>query len=172
MTERPIRCPYCGHVHVYQHDGPCRPVAIDIANRETMAQHGVGSVLDVGQCTSCKREYAVWPAPVDYFEHREKKAAAERAAVVATGLKTIAAVAYSDPRTGASGLTSWVGQTKVVVLTNAPDDCMRFGISRVLVGPRSEIVDVTSANADQVAFECNGVVLTVFTSATPIWPAP
>lgn len=64
-----------------------------------------------------------------------------RREIISIGCRVIACVSFRDPRDGRRLLTTYVGETRRVALTNAPADPARYGISNVLVGPDSEVVD-------------------------------
>lgn len=104
------------------------------------------------------------------FDERNKRWEAacvkQAEAIAAQGFTTISCLAFHDPRSGERLMSTWLGATKQVLLTNAPVDAARYGIGRVLVAKDSTIVDVpatwTWSAVELEAVRLNAVILTVF----------
>jgi hypothetical protein len=104
-----------------------------------------------------------------FVEDMQKRHAAQRAQTAAEiralGYRVISCVSFHDPRDGKHLITSWSGDTRQVLLKNAPPNPARFGIGNILVASDSEVVDpskLTQAEID--ALKGSAVSLTVFTS--------
>lgn len=109
-----------------------------------------------------------WPEEM----HARNKARQEKEneEIRAMGFRLISCLSYSDPRTNECLMTSWMGETRRVVMTNAPERASRYGISRILVGPNSKIVEIAEWNSLPVeqreALQPNAVSMTVFSLTT------
>lgn len=90
-----------------------------------------------------------------HAEQRERT----RLEIVALGYRVISCVSFYDPRDKKRLRTTYSGETRGVVLTNAPPDPARFGIGNILVGPDSEIVP---SMPDDYTRGYNDVFLVIF----------
>lgn len=107
-----------------------------------------------------------------WWEERNARFARERAELHARwraqGFRLLRWLAYFDPRTGEHPLTTSIGETEHVVVTNVPTETLRIVPNHILVGPDSEVRRSGSyADACAVARELAGVVVVVFKGVQP-----
>lgn len=86
-------------------------------------------------------------------EEREQKLRAD-------GYRLIGCVSYRNPSTGETRISMSIGAVETIVITQLPDDHLRYGIGSVIVGPDSDVIE-EAADPVEVARANRGAVLTV-----------
>ena len=110
------------------------------------------------------------PSIPDWIIERNARWAQERTErdekLHAAGFRLIHCVSYRNPRTGERLISTSIGALETLVITNMPDDHLKYGIGSIVVGPESEVI-ADAQSPMEMAQATNGVVLVVLKGTRP-----